>query len=246
MIRRATFGLLISVQLLFTAGCATTSSYPQGNIRAENYETAQLTPYQKFTIEEPLTIPRSRTSIGKLNAEIIFTADQIERNSDRKSLDNTFIVTTIVNLNNLSETSSFGRLFSENLIHELQVRKWKVYEVRLTKDITVNGTGEFSLSRDIQKIRDNYKIGGIVVGTYSVTDGHIIVNTRVIDMSSGIIVSSGQVHMPLTEYADSLLYYEDRQRVMKIVGDTPHNAKQKQSGSDLETSKWIKIEDISK
>ena len=170
----------------------------------------------------------------------------MERNANRKSLENTFVITTIANLNNLSETTSFGRLISENLIHEMQVRKWKVFEVRLTKDIVVNSTGEFSLSRDVQKIRDVYKIGGIVAGTYALTEGNIIVNVRVMDITSGIVASSGQIRMPVDCFTESLLFNEDRQKVMKIVGDSPSRGKSKTAVSDLESSKWIKIEDITR
>jgi TolB-like protein len=214
---------------------------------AHAHDLDRLEAYQRYMVEEPIGIQRSQTPVGRFNAEVIFLADQIERNADRKSLDNTFVVTSITNLNNLSETTSFGRLLSENLIHELQVRKWKVFEVRLTKDIIVNNTGEFSLSRDIQKIRDLYKIGGIVAGTYSIAEGNIIINVRVVDINSGIIASSGQIRMPVDWFTESLLTAnEERQKVMKIVGDSPSRGKGKVSGVDLESSKWIKIEDISR
>jgi TolB-like protein len=157
---------------------------------------------------------------------MIFLADQIERNADRKSLSNTFIVTSFVNLNKLSETTPFGRLVAEDIIHELQVRKWQVFEVRLTKDIVINESGEFSLSRDIMKLRDQYKIGGIVAGTYSVSGGHVIVNSRVIDINTGLVVSSGQIHLPVNWFTDELLVNDDHLKTMKVVGDTPYSCRE--------------------
>ncbi len=233
----------------FTLGLATLAAVGgvTSPLSAAANEVDRLEAYQRYMVEEPLGIQRSQTPVGRFNSEVIFLADQIERNADRKSLDNTFVVTSITNLNNLSETTSFGRLLSENLIHELQVRKWKVFEVRLTKDIIVNNTGEFSLSRDIQKIRDVYKIGGIVAGTYSIAEGNIIINVRVVDINSGIIASSGQIRMPVDWFTESLLTAnEERQKVMKIVGDSPSRGRAKGAGSELESSKWIKIEDITR
>ncbi len=110
---------------------------------------------------------------------------------------------------------------AENLIHELQVRKWKVFEVRLTKDVVINETGEFSLSRDIKKLKDMYKVGGIVTGTYSVANDHVIVNARIIDIDTGLVASSAQVHMPVNWFTDALLFSEENRKPMKIVGDTP-------------------------
>jgi len=174
---------------------------------------------QRYVIYEPLTIQPSRTAAGRFNAQIIFLADQLERNADRKSLANTFIVTSFVNLNKLSETSELGRLISENLIHELQVRKWQVFEVRMTKDININEAGEFSLSRDSNKIRERYKIGGLVTGTYATAGGNIIINARSIDVSTGLVASSAQARIPLDWFADSLLFDRDKLKEMKIVGD---------------------------
>lgn len=182
---------------------------------------AYVAPNEAYVVNEQLRVPATQSSVGRFNAQIIFMADQIERNVDRENLDNTFIVTSFSNLNRLAETTSFGRLVAENFIHELQVRKWKIFEVRLTKDIIINETGEFSLSRDIKKIKEIYMVGGIITGTYSVANGHIIVNSRVIDINTGLVVSSAQSHMPVTWFTDALLFNADNLQPMRIVGDTP-------------------------
>jgi len=177
---------------------------------------------QRYIITEPINMLSSDTQVGNFNSQLIFLADQLERNIDRKILSNTFIVTSFANLDKLNETTSFGRLVAENLIHELQVRHWQVFDVRLTKDIIINETGEFSLSRDIKKIRDTYKVGGILAGTYSIINNHLIINARVIYIDSGIVASAGQIHLPLNNFAESLLYNTGSIEVkttMKIVGD---------------------------
>jgi TolB-like protein len=212
---------LLAIIALVTIGCTNSAKYPPN----EPSQVAQLNSNQRYIVDEPLNIQQSQTSVGRFNSQMIFMADQIERNADRKSLDNTFIVTSFSNLNKLSETTAFGRLVAENMIHELQVRKWKVFEVRLTKDVVINETGEFTLSRDIQKIRESYKVGGIVTGTYSVAGNHIIVNARVVDINTGLVASSGQIHMPINWFTDTLLFNTDSLKSMKIVGDTPVSCK---------------------
>lgn len=202
-------------------GCGANSA----NIRRPEYDVEKIRSNQRYVVDEPLRLQQSETPVGRFNAQIIFLADQIERNVDRKSLENTFIVTSFVSLENLAETTPFGRLLAENVIHELQVRKWKVYEVRLAKDITVNENGEFSLSRDIQKIKEMYKIGGVVTGTYSVAGNHVIVNARVMDIGTGLVMSSAQIHHPRNYYVDGLLFREDKLAPMKIVGDTPFSCR---------------------
>ena len=219
-------GLLLSVAL---GGCmATTTNYPTNPAASTipGGQVATVQPGQRYIVSEPIGVQDSGSTVGRFNARMIFLADQIERNADRKSLSNTFIVTSFVNLNRLSETPPFGRLVAENIIHELQVRKWQVFEVRLTKDIVINESGEFSLSRDIMKLRDQYKIGGIVAGTYSVSGGHVIVNSRVIDINTGLVVSSGQIHLPVNWFTDELLVNDDHLKTMKVVGDTPYSCRE--------------------
>lgn len=209
---------------------------------------AAIKPEQRHIMNDQIALPSAGGSAGNFNARIIFMADQLERNLDRKGLSNSFIVTSFANLNRLSETTPFGRLVSENMIHELQVRKWQVFEVRLTKDIIINETGEFSLSRDIKKLKEQYKIGGIVTGTYSVTGSNIIVNARVIDINTGIVLSSAQAIMPANLFAENLLLSDDKReekreesiKVMKIVGDTAYSCRDIPTCSASDNSQFFK------
>lgn len=168
---------------------------------------------------EPLVIQPGRTPAGRFNARMIFLADQLERNVDRKSVDNTFIVTSFSNLNSLSESSGLGRLIGENLIHELQVRRWRVFEMRMTKDVSISETGEISLSRSDNRIRNTFKLGGVVTGTYSMAGNDIIINARVVDVETGLVISSAQTHLPVDAFTEMLLFNQDRPQEMKIVGN---------------------------
>ena len=175
---------------------------------------------KKDTLGEQLKVSESNTTAGRFNARMIFLADQLVRNNDRNRLANTVIITSFTNLNKLTETTSFGRLIAENLIHELQVRKWQVYEIRLSNNITIDDSGEFILSRDINALKAQYKVGGIVTGTYSSVEGDIIVNARVIDMNNGMVISSAQAHFPANWFTDALLFNEENIKPMKIMNKT--------------------------
>lgn len=232
--------ILIVLTTLSMSGCANSTS--QVNRGPGAYQLDQLKANQRYIVDEPLAIQRSHSTEGHFNAQMIFMADQIERNVDRKNIDNTFIVTSFTNLNKLSETTSFGRLLAENVIHELQVRKWKVFDVRLTKDIIINESGEFSLSRDVKKIKEMYKVGGVVTGTYSVAGDHVIVNARVIDINTGLVASSAQLHMPISGFTDALLFNDDNLKSMRIVGDTPYSCRDSATCWNGDSAKQTKQE----
>jgi len=156
---------------------------------------------------------------GNFNFRMEILAAQLDKNATRKEPSNTYIVTSFTNLDKLSDTSALGRLISENLMHGLQMNKWQVLEARLTKGIDITSAGEFSLSRDVNKLKEEYKISGIVTGTYSVAEGNLTINARVIDVNTGIVISSAQTYIPVQWLPDTSYSVDNSNKTMKIVND---------------------------
>jgi TolB-like protein len=104
-------------------------------------------------------------------------------------------------------------------MHGLQVHKWQILEVRLTKGVHVNSAGEFSLSRDVSKLKEEYKISGVVTGTYSLAEGNLTINARVIDVNTGIVVSSAQTYIPVNWIPETSFSNMSSSKAMKIVSD---------------------------
>lgn len=169
----------------------------------------------KEPTESHITLP----PVGNFNDRMNNLADQLDRNSVTKDLLNTYIVTSFTNLDKLGDTTALGRLIAENLMHGLQVHKWQILEVRLTKGIDINAAGEFSLSRDVNKLKDEYKISGVVTGTYSVAEGNLTINARVIDVNTGLMISSAQTYIPVQWLPDASYSLESGSKTMKIVSD---------------------------
>lgn len=141
---------------------------------------------------DPIRIQQSSSSAGIFNSGVIFISDQIDRNVEPEIRRRPTVITSFADLNNLGESSNLGRLVGENLMHELQVRGWNVADIRLTKDLIINDSGEFSLSRDIKLLREAFPLANVVTGTYSVTGDGVLMNIRVIDSASGRLVSTAQ------------------------------------------------------
>jgi len=154
---------------------------------------------------EPILIQPSGTPSGQFNSGLIFIAEQIDRNASSDDRQLSTVFNTIVDLNNLSETSPFGRLVGEHLIHELQVRGWPVSDIRLSKNLIINDSGEFSLSRDLKRIRDLMPAVNVVTGTYTSTRDGILVNVRVLNLETGRIVSSAQTRFVKDKFMSALV-----------------------------------------
>jgi len=183
------------------------------------YDAAHPLPaWQSSSGAAPQPKEQEPTPAERFDCRISLLADQLDANIDRDGIADTFIVTSFTDLSNLSETSALGRLISESLSSRLQAKQWKVYEVRLRKDIIIHEKGEFSLSRDNGTLREMYKAGGMVTGTYALTSGDVMIHARVIDLGTGQVLSTAQSRIPLDLFSETLLHDPSGTRAMKIIG----------------------------
>lgn len=75
------------------------------------------------------------STAGRFNDLVRFIADQLTQNRDVKNLSDThFAVASIVGLDDISRTNKLGYLIQEHLVHELQVRGFKVVDFKLMSD----------------------------------------------------------------------------------------------------------------
>lgn len=164
-----------------------------------------------------LPVLQANSAPGKFSSKMIFLADQLERNIDFKQVNASYLIGSFVDLNDMSKSSPMGRLIAENLMHELQVRAWRIYEPRLMQNFMINEGGEFVLSRDVKQLKSKYGVTGVVAGTYVMSGDYTVVNARVVNVENGIVLSTGQIQIPSNWFADSLMSVSTN-RPMKIVG----------------------------
>ncbi len=112
---------------------------------------------------------------------------------DAKVKENNIIITSFVNLHKLKETSKFGRIFSENLINYTTKKGFSVADFRGQKFVSLNENGEFFLTRDVAKLNEKVKNKYVLVGTYAPYKNGVLVNARLIDNISGVVISASTV-----------------------------------------------------
>lgn len=149
-------------------------------------------------ISVPLKIHESNSTLGILTSRIIFLADQLFRNKST-FLDRPIIITSFQNLDNFTEVNQLGRLIAEALIHEMHIRNLKVLDFRFQDKIKISESGEFVLSRNPKDLKSEMRAGFILTGTYSIIGNGYFINARVIDIDTSLVVSSGQILIPLNQ-----------------------------------------------
>ncbi len=119
------------------------------------------------------------------------------------------VVTTFVSLNHLYKTSGLGRVMAEQAISELQKAGVDVVDVRMTPALQiVEGFGEYGMSRDMSELNYVQDAQVVIVGTYLVSDGQVVVNARLLQQGDGLVLSSGSMVFPVNGFVDGLLQDE--------------------------------------
>ncbi len=123
------------------------------------------------------------------------------------------IVTTFVNLNELDETSVFGRMMAEKLLDELNRKGFTVVEIRRAQDLFVKKAvgkfkevaGEFILTRDTSELAEHTDARAVLAGTYVATTKVLMINARLMDLKTPRILSSVSYEVRMTQEIESLL-----------------------------------------
>lgn len=159
--------VLVAVAALLVAGCAA------GGKSAEN-----VAPYE-------------------LGSDYVMAgyavADSLEANLRFPIAKNQpIIVASFVSVDNLTQTSTFGRMMAEHVASRLAQKGYSVIELKLRQNslFIQEGKGEFMLSRDIREISRSHNAGAVVVGTYGDTREKTYVAARFVRTDDSLILSS--------------------------------------------------------
>ncbi|HMO16560.1 MAG TPA: FlgO family outer membrane protein [Oligoflexia bacterium] len=142
-------------------------------------------------------------SVGRFKTS--YLSDQIHAYF-RGNIAGPIAVTTFVDIDNLYQSSTFGRILAEQLISELSMRGYNVIEIRMSDAVQImENEGELGLSRHPEVLRPQQALSGLVVGTYAHSNDRVYINTRLIDPRSSNIISVGSVEMTKTREIAQLL-----------------------------------------
>ncbi|MBU0729166.1 MAG: hypothetical protein KKE17_02525 [Proteobacteria bacterium] len=116
------------------------------------------------------------------------------------------IMTTMVNIDDLYQTSRFGRTLTESLATRMFNHGFGVVDVRKTSELLIrDDKGEFMLSRDAQLIAREHDAEAVVAGTYSLTPNSVIINVRMFDAGTQDVLSVAGLELQRSNNINDLL-----------------------------------------
>ncbi|MDR0233864.1 MAG: hypothetical protein LBI31_03560, partial [Zoogloeaceae bacterium] len=116
----------------------------------------------------------------------------------RLSPRNPIIVATLVNINALEESSTLGRLVSEQLGARFAQQGFRVIELKIRQTLYMKrDEGELMLTREIENIAQQYEAQAILTGTYAESSDRLFVNLKLIQIDSNIALAAVDYALPL-------------------------------------------------
>ncbi|MDZ7642524.1 MAG: FlgO family outer membrane protein [Desulfurivibrio sp.] len=116
------------------------------------------------------------------------------------------IFTSLVNIDDLEQSSRFGRTLSEALATQLFRRGFAVEELRKGEAIMMrDATGELVLTRQTARLARQHEAHALVTGTYALTPKTVIINVRLLDTASQAVLSVAGLELQRSAAINNML-----------------------------------------
>lgn len=159
---------------------------------------------QSSTYSTYRTAPVIETNLVEMNHEA--GSNLIKDASVELDQSKLIIVASFVNIDDLYDSSSFGRIASQQVATQFTRNGYHVIEMLLRKDVYIKEhQGEFLLSRRLRDIGTSQNAQAVLVGTYAVGGTHVYVTTKVIDTWNNKTIASYDYKLPLDKDIRELL-----------------------------------------
>ncbi|WP_409523413.1 FlgO family outer membrane protein [Nitrincola sp. MINF-07-Sa-05] len=116
------------------------------------------------------------------------------------------IAATFVNVDNLQQTSTLGRMLSETFSSSLTRGGQTVIEVKMRDSLFIQErTGELILSREVRSLSASHDSQAVLLGTYAQGGTHVYVNVRIVRTTDNVILGSKDLRLPLNRDIRAML-----------------------------------------
>ena len=126
-------------------------------------------------------------------------------------LESAVIMATVVNIDDIENSSTLGRLISEQMSARFIQAKMNVIEMKFRENVYIKqNTGELMLTREIGKIAKTHSANAIIIGTYAVANSAVYVNIKIINPSTNIAIAATDYVLPMNRDVEDMIGKKSR------------------------------------
>lgn len=183
--------LLIGVSTVGLMACETA---PRSTLAVEpTYEQAQAHPLRLAVY----------AATDELTKRLQPAASTSNRQGDG---DAPLIVSTLANIDVLEQSSTLGRVISEQVASRLTQTGRSVVELKVRNGIYMKrNEGEFLLTREIKEVAAAHQAQGVIVGTYAESAAFVHVSLKLVNPANSLVLSAYDFSLPLDRQMKSML-----------------------------------------
>ncbi|MBT3379114.1 MAG: hypothetical protein HN742_13195 [Lentisphaerae bacterium] len=113
--------------------------------------------------------------------------------------DEPILVSSFVDIDDLTQSSTFGRIVAEQVASNLAQQGYKVVEMKLRQEgiFIKERAGEFLLSRELQAISASHEASAVLVGTYAVAEDMVFVTCRLVLVEDSSVIAAHDFSVPI-------------------------------------------------
>ena len=116
------------------------------------------------------------------------------------------IAATVVNIDALEQSSTLGRLISEQVSARFTLAGYRMIEMKFRNNVYMaRDQGELMLTREIRELAPPHDAQAVVVGTYAQSSEMVFVNLKVIQPESNVVLAVHDYALPLDAMTRSML-----------------------------------------
>lgn len=140
-------------------------------------------------------------------SELVHTAaEQMIANNPELTRYSPMIAATFVSIDNLTQSSTLGRMSSEIMASALARQGMQVREVKMRDSMFIEeSVGELILSRQVQRLSAQHNARSILMGTYAQGEDFVYVSARVVRAGDAMVLGTADFRLPLNNNTRSLL-----------------------------------------
>lgn len=120
--------------------------------------------------------------------------------------DSPYIVATLANIDALEQSSTLGRIVSEQIANRLTQLGKQVVELKVRNGIYMKrNEGEFLLTREIKEVAAAHRAQGVIVGTYAESSGFVHISLKLVNPENSLVLAAHDYSLPLDRQVRSML-----------------------------------------
>jgi TolB-like protein len=117
-----------------------------------------------------------------------------------------FIVATLVNIDQLEQSSTLGRVISEQVGSRMTQLGFSVIELKVRNGVYMKRSeGELMLTREIKEVATNHRAQAVIVGTYAESSTLIYINLKLVNPANSMVIAAYDYALPLDKQIRSML-----------------------------------------